>query len=468
MEESCPAVTLGKVNPRSFMHSSRRRFIASTTAAATSAFVLPRFSIGKPGPSANSKLNLAFIGAGGRAGSNLQGLSAENIVALCDVDDVRAAESFKKYPEAKRFKDFRVMLDKMGKEIDGVVITTPDHTHFAATMVSMERGKHVFCEKPLTHNVWQARMLKKGAKHYQVISQMGNQGHATEGIRLIKEWYEAGALGEVKEVLAWFGGPNFNSRYFAKAKTHPPAAQPVPETLDWDLWRGPVAKDIGYNPIYTPQRWRGYYDFGCALLGDWACHTLDAPFWALDLGMPTSVECLKNKGGDEILCPLSSVIRFKFPARGDKPPVTLTWHDGGTKPEVRKEWGLKELARDGMIMAGKQASLMTGGRPDSPRLIPDDLWKDFRRKLPEKTIPRVKGGHYREWTSAIKGDGPLPGSNFDYAADLTEMALIGVLAQRFGGRVDYDAAHMKVTNRPELNAYLKEPVRQGWEYGTAL
>jgi predicted dehydrogenase len=449
------------------MTSSRRQFL-KTTSAAAGTFVLPRFSIAKPGPSANSKLNLAFIGVGGRGGKNLQGLSAENIVALCDVDAVNAAASFKKFAGARRFKDFRVMLDKMGREIDGVVISTPDHSHFAATMASMELAKHVFCEKPLTHNVWQARMLKKGANHYKVISQMGNQGHATEGIRYIREWYEAGVLGEVREVLAWLGGPNFNGNYFEKTAVLPPPAQAVPGTLDWDLWRGPVAKEIAYNKVYVPKKWRTYYDFGGGILADWSCHTLDGPFWALGLGMPTRVEVVERKGSGEVVCTDASIIRFEFPARGDKPPVTLSWHDGGHRPENRKEWGLKDLGSGGMIMVGDKASLMTGGRPDSPRLVPDELWRDFRRNIPEKTIPRIKGGHYQEWASAIKGDGPLPGSSFDYGAALTEMALLGVLAQRFGGRLDYDAANMKITNRPELDVFLQEPVREGWVYGTAL
>jgi predicted dehydrogenase len=450
------------------MNSTRRRFIGSTTALAAGAFVLPRFSIGQSGPSANSRLNLAFIGVGGRGEKNLQGLSQENVVALCDVDDREAAASFGKWPKAKRFKDFREMLDKMGGEIDGVVISTPDHTHFAATMAAMECGKHVFCEKPLTHNVWQARMLKKGAAYYKVVSQMGNQGHATEGIRYMKEWYEAGALGQVREVHAWLSGPNFGSRYFAKAANHPPAAQPVRDGLDWDLWLGPVAKDIPYNEVYVPKRWRGYYDFGGGLLGDWTCHTLDGPFWALGLGMPTRIEAVKKTGDDSLVCPDASVIRYDFAARGDKAPVSILWYEGGNRPEIRKEWGIEKLGGDGMIMSGDKASLMSGTRPDSPRLIPADVWQDFRRDLPEKTIPRVKGGHYREWTAAIKGDGPAPGSSFDYASELTEMLLLGVLAQRFGGRLDYDAATMKVTNRPELAACLKEPVREGWEFGKAV
>lgn len=446
------------------MIAPRRRFLTSAATLASGALILPRFSIGRPGPPANSRLNLAFIGVGGRGAVNIQSLASENVVALCDVDETEAAPSHAAFPQARRFKDFREMLDKMGREIDAVVISTPDHTHFAATMASMELGKHVLCEKPLTHSVWEARTLKAAARHYKVTTQMGNQGHATEGIRYMKEWFEAGVLGRVTEVHAWLQGPNFGSRYFARPTETPPAARPVPAGLDWDLWLGPIARDVAYNPIYVPKRWRGFYEFGGGLLGDWSCHTLDGPFWALGLGQPTRVEAVKRTGGDEWTCPEASVVRFEFPARGDHPPVVLTWHDGGHQPENRADWGLEKLPDEGMIMAGDQAILLSGTRPDSPRLIPDGRWQDFRRNPPPKTIPRIKGGHYREWTDAIKGDGPTPGSNFDYAAELTEMLLLGVLAQRFGGHLDYDDAAMKIRNRPELDAYLKPPVRNGWEF----
>jgi hypothetical protein len=297
---------------------------------------------------------------------------------------------------------------------------------------------------------------------------MGNQGHATEGIRYVKEWYDAGVLGNVTEVAAWLGGINFNGRFFRKPGAFPPPAMPVPEHLDWDLWLGPNSEKIPYNPVYHPRAWRGFYGFGSGLLGDWSCHTLDAPFWALGLGMPSVVERVASSGGSTGFAPDAGVMRFEFPARGDKPPVVLHWHEGNPKPEIREAWGLKEIGGSGMIMTGDKACLMTDERPDSPRLIPDATWRDFRRNLPPKSIPRIKGGHYREWTDAIRGDGPLPGSNFDYAAELTEMVLLGVIAQRFGGRIEYDAAQMKITNRPELNAWLRVTARDGWRYGEAL
>lgn len=428
----------------------------------------PRFSIGQSGASANSKLNLAFIGVGGRGALNVQALARENIVALCDIDDQNAADRFNAHPKARRFRDFRQMLDQMGKEIDAVVVSTPDHTHFAATMASMELGKHVLCEKPLAHTVWEARTMKKAARHYKIVSQMGNQGHATEGIRYVKEWVDAGVLGQVTEVDAWLKGINFNSRFFRKPDVFPPRALPVPAHLDWDLWLGPCPGKIAYNPVYHPRTWRGFYGFGSGLLGDWSCHTLDAPFWALGLCMPSVIEREHQTGGSADFAPDASTVRFEFPARGDKPPVVLRWHEGAPKPRLRKAWGIENIGDAGMIMTGDKVCLMTGERPDSPRLIPEATWQDFRRNLPPKTIPRIKGGHYREWTDAIRGDGPEPGSNFDYGADLTEVALLGVLAQRFGGRIEYNAAAMRITNRPEINAHLRSPARDGWRYGESL
>ncbi len=444
---------------------SRRNFIKTTAAVGVGSFVLPRFSVGQSGASANSKVNIASIGVGGRGKSSWKACSDENIVALCDVDDNRAAEGFEEHPNAKRFKDFRVMMDKMDKEIDAVIVSTPDHVHFAAAMAAMQCGKHVYVEKPLAHNIWQLRTLKKAAHYYNVITQMGNQGHATEGIRLIKEWYEAGVLGNVTEVIAWFSGPNFEGKYFVKPDSYPPKREAVPEGLDWDLWLGP-AKKRPFNNCYVPLTWRSWYDFGNGELGDWACHTLDGPFWALDLGMPNVVKPELYEGVGKGFVPDKSIINLEFPARGDKPPVTLKWHDGYVKPENRPEWGLEELGGSGMIMVGDKCSLMTGGRPDSPRLLmPEDEWKEFRKNPPEKTIARVKGGPQAEWVAAIKGEGPMPGSNFDYSTELTEMTLLGVMAQRFNKTVEYDAENMRITNSRKMNAYVKEPVRRGWKFG---
>lgn len=443
---------------------SRRSFIARSAVVAAGAAFLPGLAGCKAG-----KVNIAFIGVGGRAQDHFPDVMTENVVALCDVNDVAAEEGFKTFPNARRFKDFRVMFDKMAGDIDAVIIATPDHVHFPAAMAAMQLGKHVYVEKPLAHNIWQIRTLRKAAKHYNVINAMGIQGHATMGIRYVKEWYEAGILGEVKEVIAWFEGPQFDPKgYFTKPDSYPPKEEPVPATLDWDLWVGPAAKR-SYSPMYLPRFWRSWYDFGNGGLGDWGCHTLDAPNWALDLGLPLSVDPVLRTPSGEGFVSDQSVLKFEFAARGAKPPVTLTWMDGGQKPENRPEWGLKEMPGRGMIMVGEKTSLLTGGRPANPKLlIPDADWDHFTKNLPKETIPRVEGGPVVEWIRAIKGTGPLPGANFEYSAPLSELNAVGILAQRLNTRIDYDAVNMKVTNHPEFDQYIKEPVREGWSYGEDL
>lgn len=463
---------------------SRRSFLKAGAVVTAGAFFIPNLLSCSPG----NKLNIAIVGAGGRGADNWHELFAdspedankpkdqrkkvltESVVAICDVDDRRAAEAFKTFPKAKRYKDFRKMLDEMGNQIDAVMVSTPDHTHFAAAMAAMQLGKHVYVEKPLAHNVWQLRTLKKAAKHYGIVSQMGNQGHTTNGIRLIREWYEADVLGQVKEVHAWFGPFDFKpGGYWTKPDAYPPSAQPVPEGLDWNLWQGPVT-ERPYNGVYVPKAWRGFYDYGNGLLGDWACHTIDAPFWALQLGMPTSAEgIVTNPIPDHSFIADQSVVTYQFPARGDKAPVTLSWHEGGLKPEIKPEWGIKELPDTGMIMVGEKKSLITGGRPNQPRLcVSDEEMKEFLANAPAQKFTRVgEEKPQQEWIDCIKNH-TLPGSNFDYAAELTEMIAVGVLAQRFATKIEYDAANMKITNKPELNAYIKEPVRDGWAYGDNL
>lgn len=455
---------------------SRRKFITRTSAAAAGAMIIPGLvgcgsgSGSKAKGSATGKVNIAVIGVGGQGQQNWRDCMEENVVALCDVSDTAATEGYNTFPNARRFKDFRVMFDRMANEIDAVIVATPDHTHFAAAMASMQLGKHICVEKPLAHNIWQLRTLQKAAKHYNVISQMANQGHATVGIRYVKEWYEAGILGDVKEVFAWFNGPEFTPRgYFLKPDTYPPQEEPLPEGLDWDLWLGPVAHRP-YSHFYIPRFWRGWYELGNAELGDWACHTLDAPFWSLDLGMPTSVDSVfKTPNTPEGYVCDQSILKFEFAGRGNKPAVTLNWFEGGLKPENRPEWGLPELPGSGMIMVGDKISLMTGGRPNDPKLlVPEEQWLEFQKNMPAETIPRVEGGPRAEWLRAIKGEGPIPGSNFDYSSRLTEMAAVGVMAQRFNTRIEYDAANMKVTNHPEFDVFIKEPVRDGWSYGENL
>ena len=452
----------------------RRDFLLTSSLFAGATLISPTLiSCRNP----NTKLNIAVIGVGGRGRANYNPvLDSENIVAMCDVDDNRARDGYEKilskFPKVRKFTDFRLMFDEMHKEIDAVIISTPDHTHFAPAMVAMELGKHVYMEKPLAHNVWECRTLKKAANYYNIVSQMGNQGHTTNGVRQIKEWYEAGILGEVKEVHAWIGTLDFRpGHYWTLPESFPPSKQQVPEHLNWDLWLGP-AKYRDYNQVYAPKSWRGFFDFGNGQLGDWSCHTLDGPFWALDLGMPNEVESYVPKQiNKHHFVSEQSIVSYKFPANKKRSPVSMKWYEGGLKPELDPDWPIKELERSGMIMVGSKCSLITGGRPNNPKLlVSDQEWEDFKNNMPDQTIPRLKWGDetpVHEWIDAIKND-YLPESNFSYGADLTEMALIGTLSQRFAAKIQYDSKKMKITNRPDINEFLKEPARDGWRYGESL
>ena len=444
---------------------SRRTFLKASAAAA-SLCALPRFAIGQEGPPPSKKVNLAFIGIGGIGNSALSGCDGENYVAFCDVDETSAASNYATHPSVPRFRDYRVMLEKMRGDIDAVVVSTPDHSHFPAAMLAMELGKHVYVQKPLTHDIWQARTLRRAAHRYKVITQMGNQGHATEGIRLVKEWFEADVLGEVREVHAWLSGPDFaKGHYFRIPEKFPPPAIAVPPTIDWDCWLGPARKRP-FTAEFAPRLWRGWWDFGTSILGDWACHTLDAPVWSLDLAPPTRVTVENYEGIHDGFVPRSTHLKFEFAARGDKPPVTLHWYDGGQHPAVPLDWDrTKPFPGGGMLMVGSKQTLMTGERPDSPRLLNDANWEDFKKNLPPKVIPRIVGGPFAEWLRAIKGEGPLPGSNFDYASRLTEVALVGVMAQRSNRDIDWDAAKMQVTNHPDFEHIVREPARRGWNVG---
>jgi predicted dehydrogenase len=445
---------------------SRRTFIKSASATAAGALFIPSMISASP----NARLNIAVIGVGGRGPASWSQVPLDTIVAMCDVDDRQAGEHYVNVPKPKKYKDFRVMFDEMAKDIDAVIIATPDHTHFPAAMVAMELGKHVFVEKPLAHNIWQLRTLKKAAKYYGVVSQMGNQGHTTNGIRQVKEWYEAGVLGQVKEVIAWQGKIDFErDGYFGKPSSFPPTTDAVPEGLDWDAWQGPVA-ERPFNNLYAPRTWRGFYDYGNGKLGDWCCHTLDAPFWALDLGLPHTVEAeVKGMVPDHSFVAPESVVTWHFGARGKKAPVTMKWFEGFEKPEIQPEWGVKELPASGMIMIGDKKTLFTGPRPNKPMLlVPQEEAIEFKKNMPAQTYPRVlEEKPVQEWVDAIKNS-TLPGSNFDYAASFVEMAQVGVLAQRFGGTIKYDAKNMKAVGRPELDSYIKEPAREGWAYGEGL
>ena len=451
------------------MRPTSRRVFLQSSAAALAATTLPHFAIGKPGKAANGKLNMAVIGVAGMGGYALNQAAGQNLVAMCDVDDERAAKAYAKHPDVPRFKDFRVMLDKMGKEIDGVMVSTPDHTHFAAAMAAMERGIHVFVQKPLAHNLWQIRTLQKAAKHYKVITQMGNQGHTFDGMRRIKEWVSAGVIGEVREVITWTDRPN--PPWFVPPKDFPPAQEAVPATLDWDLWQGPT-KARPYNRTYVPVQWRGWWDYGCGALGDIGCHTFDAPFWALDLGIPTRVEIDRDPPPHDSFIPMSSLVTYHFPARGEKPPVVMKWYERGRDVPLPKRWeaGKKLEGEGGMYMEGSKETLYHGGmRPNSPQITPNARYTEMKPDLAKiERIPSSKGGPIEEWIRAITGEGPMPLSSFDYAAPLTEVVLLGALAQRTGKTIEWDPVTMTVKGQPELAEWIKEPVREGWQYGENL
>jgi predicted dehydrogenase len=449
----------------------RRRFLGGVAGAAAFTIV-PRHVLGGPEQAPPSeKLNIAGIGVGGQGASDLDNLGSENVVALCDVDRRQAADTFKRFPNAKQYSDFRVMLDKEQKNIDAVLVATPDHTHAVAAMMAIKMGKHVFCEKPLAHSMHEARELAKAAREAKVATQMGNQGHAGEGIRLICEWIWDGAIGPVREVHAWT-----THAVWPQGLDRPKETPPVPETLDWDLWLGP-APWRPYHPAYVPTLWRGWWDFGTGGLGDMGCHNLDPVFWALRLGNPTSVEAscsifvptvTWDKPFNAESYPQASIVRYEFPARGEMPPVELTWYDGGLMSRRPAEMDPGRRLGDklgGVIFVGERGKLICGSYGGSPRLIPESRMKEYKR--PQPSIPRSIG-HHKEWIEACKGRGTA-GSNFDYAGPMTEVVLLGNIAVRMclktqeqGLRLAYDGAKMEVTNLPEANKYVRNEYREGW------
>jgi predicted dehydrogenase len=442
-------------------HINRRRLLATT--AATAAFtIVPRHVLGGAQHTAPSeKLNIAGIGVGGMGKSNLSQLETENIVALCDVDHAYAAGTFKKYPQAKVYSDYREMLDKE-KSIDAVMIATPDHTHAVISMEAMRRGKHVYCQKPLTHDVYEARMLAKAARETGVTTQMGIQGHSMEGGRLICEWIWDGAIGEVREVDAWcslsyypFGHAYWSSKWNRRPQDTPP----VPTTLNWDLWLGP-APHRPYHPAYHPAVWRCWWDFGCGMMGDRGAHTLDPVVWALKLGHPTSIEATSLDLNPDIH-PLAAIVTYQFPARGDLPPVKLTWYEGlrAPRPLELEDGRRMGHVEGGSLFKGAEGKLVAGVYGEDPRLIPESRMKDYKR--PPKTIPRVEGSHEQDWVRACKA-GKKAGADFEYSGLLTEICLLGNIAKRMDARIEWDGPGMKVTNLPEANQYVRTTYREGW------
>lgn len=460
---------------------SRRQFLAATAVSASTFMVVPGSVLGLRGAtSPNEKLNLAGIGIGGQGASDLNNMESENIVALCDVDKRHAAGVFRKYAKAKQFTDYRKMLDEM-KEIDAIVIATPDHHHAFASMEGIKRGKHVYCEKPLTHSVWEARQVAKAAREAKIATQMGNQGQASEDTRRLCELVWSGIIGNVREAHIWTDRPSRGlfDEYWPQGVPRPKEQPAVPDSLEWDLWIGP-APMRPYNPIYVPFRWRGWWDFGTGALGDIGCHAMDPVYRALKLGAPTSVQGCSTRVNEDSF-PLGSMITYTFPARAEAPQVNnshiaglsgrgagqgampeckLVWYDGGLRPP-RPE-GLPNgqvMGDNGRLLVGDKGFILGN------KVFPESLSGEASKV--EKSIPRSPG-HYVEWIQACKG-GKIAGSNFDFAGPLAEGVLLGNVALRVQLREDltlckllWDREQFKFTNLEEANKYIKREYRQGW------
>ncbi len=442
---------------------TRRAFLGGAAVGASLFTIVPRHVLGGPGYTAPSeKLNIACIGAGGKGSSDVNAVSGENIVALCDVHDSRAAGTYNRYPKAARYHDFRKMLDEV-KGIDAVIVATPDHTHAVAAMAAIRMGKHVYCQKPLTHTVYEARALTLAARKEGVATQMGNQGQASEERRRTEEIIRSGAIGPVKDVHVWTDRPSNGlfGEYWPQGVGRPERISAVPKDLNWDLWLGP-APARPYHSAYAPFRWRGWWDFGTGALGDIGCHALDPVFRALELGPPLSVQATSTRVNEETY-PLGSMVRYRFGPRGEgekMPALELTWYDGGLRPPRPEEIpdGV-QMGTNGTLFVGEKG-VMLGLR----------VFSESRRNEavdPPKTLPRSIG-HYEEWIAACKGGDPA-GSCFDFAGPLTEAVLLGNIALRKSLRekltrqsLEWDSDNLKITNLPEANEYIHCPYREGW------
>ena len=442
---------------------SRRRFLQTASLAVLAAGLLPRSfaQSAQPGPArfknlatGGRKLRIACVGIGGKGYSDTMACLDEDIVALCDVDFVNGHRAFAELPLAARYRDYRQMLTEMGDRIDAVTVSTPDHMHFPIALMAIEMGKHVYVQKPLTHTIAEARILKAAAAKHGVVTQMGNQGHANEGTRLTKEWIDAGVIGTVREIHFWTNRPIWPQGVPF------PEAQPLRDTVDWNLWQG-VAQEHSYSSAVMPFNWRGFWDYGCGALGDMGCHIMDAAFWALDLRGNCKVSAV-SEGNSDVSCPKASVVTYEFPQRGNRAPVKAVWFDGNNKPPVPKELGPDgKLSGGGSIIYGDKGIIYdTDDYNAAPRLIPEERMKAFVDR-PKRTIPRVpKSNPHLEWIAACKGQGPAPGSNFiDHSVDLTEFVLLGNVAIRAGQPIEWDSEKLTCTNLPAADRFVSKSYR---------
>src|SRR5262245_13133469 len=441
---------------------TRRQFVKKAGATVALFSIVPRYVIAGSGQTPPSeRLNIAGIGVGGMGAGDIGAVAPNNnIVALCDVDTKQAAATLKKFPDAKQYRDFRKMFDEMGKSIDAVVVATPDHTHAVAAMAAINRGKHVYCEKPLAHSVYEVRQLMKAAKEHKVVTQLGNQGHSFDTIRQFCEWIWDGAIGKVHTIHAGCAAVNSGIDQLPKLKEQ----HPVPATLDWDLWLGP-ALDRPYHPVYLPGSWRGWVPFGNGTVGDWTCHVVDPVFWALDLGAPSTIQAevknydLKTQGD---AFPKGEVITFVFPAKGTRGPIKMYWYTGTEKiprpPELEQD---KKSVDTGAVVIGDKGTIMYGSHgAGGVRIIPDAKMKEYKR--PDPSIPRVKN-HQQDWLQAIR-NGTKTGSDFAYGGPLTEIAMLGVIALKLPAtKHEWDAKKARFKNNREANQFIDPPYRKGWK-----
>jgi predicted dehydrogenase len=512
---------------------TRRSFLTDVAITGAGLTIIPRHVLGRGFTAPSDTLNVAAVGVGGQGRSNLVNLATENVVALCDVDWDYANRAFasletditnqqarldrpadqprvdalgrpetpltpterqrmamqidrmkrlkEELPRAKRYQDYRQMLDKQ-KDIDAVVVATPDHMHASIALAAMDLGKHVYVQKPLTWSVAEARQLARKAKNTKVATQMGNQGHSWDDARTAVEYVWAGAIGEVREVHVWTNRP---LGYWPQgiprpeARTPPPngfrwngpgiearlaiamaGSYPKPEGLAWDLFLGP-APYIEYHPVYHPFNWRGWVDWGCGAIGDMGAHLMDHSMWALDLGYPTSIETVATPF-NRVCFPNATMTMYEFPARNGKPPVKLTWYDGGLLPprpvELPENQVLSPMG--GALLVGSKGKLMHDTYGKNPRLLPDSLHNSYGK--PAEKLPRIPHeNHEMNWVDAAKGKTAVS-CPFEYAARLTEVMLLGVVALKAGRKIEYDAANMRVTNVPNANQYLDREPRAGW------
>jgi predicted dehydrogenase len=438
--------------------SSRRKFLKQAGGTALAFQVVPSRVFG-----ANERLSVGCIGIGGKGAGDVKDIAAAgaDIVALCDVDERRRGKNMaERFPKAPFHKDFRRMLEKEGKHLDAVSVSTPDHLHCHAAVWAMRMGKHVYVQKPMAHSVWEARYMTQVAKEQGVATQMGNQAHANEPIRRAVELIRAGIIGKVKEVHTWTNRP-----IWPQGITEMPKAQPIPNSLDWYLWLGP-APDRPYHESYCPFKWRGWWDFGTGALGDMGCHIMDMPFWALDLKHPTSVEA-KTNGSTEFGGPKAATITYRFPAGQYSHELDFCWYDGNKKdrqmPPVSvfegTDFNSESAKKLDCLLIGDKGKFLFQRGTTRWFVYPKNRLEEFK-DTPE-TIPRVPNED-AEWVEACKG-GPAALSHFDHSGPFTETVLLGNLAIRTGKKIEWDGPNMKATNAPEVSELIQRPYRAGWE-----